>query len=190
VLYFLVGSMWGARASWRGLALGTLVFGLLFGFGAGWRGAYLNWDDPRELWYTAGPVSNDAHELHDTLREMSLRATGEPHLIDIVAWVPENGALAWVLRDFPNTTFVSGTGAEINAAAVIVPVGGTRQRMGADYVGKELSISPAWDISALSWRDELLWFYRAASKANPTPGEQVMLWIRKDVYGVEQVTEN
>jgi hypothetical protein len=46
--------------------------------------------DPREFWY-ADPVTDDVRELRATLREMSLRATGELRLIEISAFVPEDG---------------------------------------------------------------------------------------------------
>jgi hypothetical protein len=188
VVFFLVGSIWGARTSWRGLALGTLAFFLLFSAGLGGRAAFKSWSDPRELWYV-NPVTNDVFDLRATLREMSLRATGTPHLIDITAQVPEDGSLAWALRGFPNTTFVDGVGPETQTAAVVMPVTFPQPRMGADYVGKELVIRRSWDMENLFWRDILGWVYRSDSVVKPLPDETIRLWVRKDVYGVERVTE-
>jgi hypothetical protein len=59
--------------------------------------------------------------------------------------------------------------------------------MGADYIGKTLVIRQAWSAQSLSWRDTLMWLYRDDSRVKPTAGEQWRLWVRKDVYGVEQV---
>lgn len=189
VLYFLVGSLWGARAAWRGMALGSLAFMVLFSFGLGGRAALGSPGDPREYWY-ANPVTNDIQELRATLREMSLRDTGDPRLITITAWTPDDGALAWALRDYPNTVFVDGVGPEVNTAAVIMPQIIPPLRMGADYVGKDLVVRQAWDINTLSWKDALMWFYKSDSALAPAPKETDMIWIRKDVYGVEQVTED
>jgi hypothetical protein len=189
VVFFLAGSIWGARTAWRGFALGTLAVLLLFSFGLGGRAALSPAGDPREYWFVH-PVTSDVFEMRDTLQEMSLRATGDPRLITITAWVPENGALAWALRDYPNTVFVDGVGPEVTSAAVVMPVVSPQPHMGADYVGKDLITRLGWDMNTLSWRDGLMWYYRSDSLIKPTPAEQIMLWVRKDVYGVETVTED
>jgi hypothetical protein len=189
LLFFLLGSLWGARTAWRGTALGTLAYLLLVGYGVGWGAAWLNYGDPREFWYV-NPVTDDVRELRSTLREMSLRQTGEPKQMDITAWAPQDGALAWALRDYPNTVFVDGVGPETKTAAVLAPWSPQPARMGADYVGKDLIIRQTWHVRQLSWRDALLWFYRNGTQEKPVAGERLMVWIRKDVYGVERVTEN
>lgn len=188
VLFFLVGSLWGARAAWRGFALGTLVALLLISAGLGGQAALNRVGDPRELWMS-DPVTTDVYELRETLREMSLRATGEPRLLTVTAQVPPDGALAWALRDYPNTVFVDGLGAEVTSAAVIAPARDDPPPMGAPYVGKELIVRQAWDIDTLSWHDAILWFYRGDSAVKPVSGGRLTLWVRNDVYGVERVTE-
>jgi hypothetical protein len=189
VLFFLAGSLWGARAAWRGFALGTLGWLLLFSFGLGGRAALGAPGDPREYWFRQ-PVTDDIFELRATLEDMSLRDTGEPRLMEITALVPGDSALAWALRDYPHTVFVDGVGPEITSAAVVMPGMFPQPRMGADYVGKDLITRLGWDVNTLSWRDGLMWFYRGDSLVKPMPQEQTMLWIRKDVYGVEFVTED
>jgi len=189
VLFFLAGSLWGARAAWRGLALGTLAYLVVFAFGLGGRAAFKTYDDPRELWYL-DPVTHDVDELRDTLSEMSLRATGTPHLIGVTVQAQDDGALAWALRGFPNAVFVRGVGPEISTPAVVTPVTVPQPAMGADYVGKDLILRRMWATDSLSWRDGLMWLYRGDSRLKPVPLEQVMLWVRKDVYGVQQVTED
>lgn len=186
VLFFLVGSIWGARAAWRGLALGTLAYLLAFGWGLGGRAALHVPGDPRELWYP-DPVTDDVGELRATLREMSLRATGEPRLISVAALVPDDGALAWALRDYPNTLFVNGVGPEINTGAVLMPYTSVPPRMGADYIGKDLVIRQTWDLDSLSWRDALMWYYNSDTQMDPLPETRLQVWIRSDIYGVEQV---
>ncbi len=189
VLFFLVGSLWGARASWRGYALGTLGFLLLFSFSLGGRAAFGTPGDPREYWNRHTPTA-DVFELRVTLRDMSLRDTGEPRLIAVTAFVPQDGALAWALRDYPNTVFVDGVGPEVSSAAVVMPVVFPQPPMGADYVGKDLITRQTWSPDSLSWRDGLTWWYRSDARVPPVTAEHIMIWIRKDVYGVEQVTED
>ncbi len=189
VLFFLIGSLWGARAAWRGFALGTLAFALFFSAGLGGREAFgTPAGDPRVFWH-ADPVTADLHELRETLHTMSLRATGDPRLIAVTANVPTDGAAAWALRDFPHVQFVDGVGPEINTEIVLMPDVFPRVRMGADYVGKDLVTRLGWGTSQLSWRDAILWFYQNKSAQKPAPTERLMLWVRKDVYGVEQVIE-
>jgi hypothetical protein len=168
--------------------LGTFGALLLFNIGVGWRAAYINWDDPRELWYVR-PVNDDIHELRATLQEMSLRDTGEPHLMAVTAQVPPDGALAWVLRDFSNAVFVDGLGPEIDTAAVLAPRMTPEPNLGADYVGKDLVLRMQWVRLAPVWRDGLMWLYNSDSRDRPVTAETLMVWIRKDVYGVERVTE-
>jgi len=186
VLFFLAGSLWSARTAWRGFALGTLSALVLIGLGLGGRTALATSGDPRELWYL-DPVTDDVRDLRATLREMSLRDTGEPRLAGVTALVPEDGALAWALRDYPRTEFVHGVGPETTTAIVLMPVAESQPALGADYVGKTLVIRQAWSVQSLSWRDTLMWLYRDDSRVKPTAGEQWRLWVRKDVYGVEQV---
>ncbi|WP_119067019.1 glycosyltransferase family 39 protein [Aggregatilinea lenta] len=182
MLFFLVGTVWGARTAWRGTALGTLAFLLIFGVGSAGRAASLHYGDPRELWYPS-PATDDIRELQDTLREMSLRTNGTPNLIPITAQA-DGGALAWALHDYPNTTFVNGVGPEVSTAAVITPAEQMPNDLGAAYVGKDLVLVRAWTVRALTWRDALAWVYRGDTELQPVPGQTVMLWIRSDVYGV------
>lgn len=186
ILYFLIGSLWGARTAWQGVALGTLSALLLFGVGSGGHAALLAPGDPRVLWHT-DPVTDDVRELEDTLVTMSLRATGTPHLIDIIARAPDDGALAWALRRYPNTIFVGGVGPEVRSAVVIAPQIEPEPVLGADYVGKDLVIRRAWSLDTLSWRDMIMWLYRGASRIAPVPSDTVMIWVRSDVYGVQNV---
>jgi len=189
VLFFLVGSLWGGRAAWRGFALGTLGALLLVSLGLGGGAAFERPADPRELWETA-PTSPDLLRLRGTLREMSLRDTGEPYRMAITAQAADDGALAWALRDFENTVFVSGVGAEVGTAAVIVPLDQAGQRMGAAYVGRDYVLRRDWTPAWLTWQDALMWLYRSDARTPPQPAEPVRLWVRADVYGVEQVTED
>ncbi len=186
VLFFLVASLWGGRAGWYGFAVGSVAFWLVFSWGLGTREAFTARGDPRMFWFP-DPVTDDVHELRVTLDEMSERETGDAKLIDISAMVPQDGAIAWALRDYPNTTFVDGVGAETKTAAVIMPYVYPPVQMGGSYVGKDMVIRESWIHRSPVWKDALMWFYKSESADKPTAREIDMLWIRNDVYGVEQV---
>lgn len=188
VLFFLMGSLWGARTGWRGLALGTLSALLLLSFGVGGRAALEHATDARELWFPH-PVTDDVHELRDVLRTMSLRENGTPYQIAITAQVPEDGILAWALRDYPYTTFVRALGPQVHTPVVLASAEGPRPQLGADYIGRLLEPYSAWDTSLLSWRDVILWYYRGASEVGAAPVDPLRIWVRGDVYGVERVPE-
>jgi hypothetical protein len=189
VIFFLAGGIWGPRTAGRGFGLGTLAFALLIGLGLGERAALdISPGDPREYW-DPSPVTRDVFELRATLEEMSLRDTGEPRLMAITAMIPDDGALAWALRDYPNAVFVDGVGPEVTSAAVVIPALAVQPPMGADYIGKDLITRRSWSVDWLWWRDTLMWFYRGDSQIKPVPSERIMLWIRKDVYGVQYLTE-
>lgn len=191
VLFFLAGSLWGARTAWRSFALGSLLVATAFSLGLGGRAAFGTPGDPRELWYV-DPVTDDVQELETTLETMSQRATGTPNLIEIAALVPQDSSMAWALRNYPHTVFVNGIGPEITSAVVIVPAALSSEPMGADYVGKDLILTRAWERGSLSWRDALMWYYRGDSRIDPVMDLDgwTMVWVRKDVYGVENVIED
>jgi len=192
VMFFLAGSLWGTRVAVRGFALGTLAVLLLTSFGLGGRAALSQYDDPRELWYRR-PVTHGVDEIRATLRQFSWRSTGVPHVIDVTAQVPPDGALAWALREFDNARFVSGVGPEGSTRAVIRPWRDPEPVFGADYVGKDVVTRKGWLRTGFNgrptpiWRYGLMWLYKSDSLDQPAAAETMMVYIRADVYGVKQV---
>ncbi len=188
ILFFLVGSLWGSRAAWRGLGFGMLIYFSLYGIGLGWQASVTFADDPRELWQSRDTAANyDA--MVNTLKLMSRQDNGEEYRIDITAQAPDDGALAWALRNFDRTQFVEGVGIEINSAVVIArptPIGQPLD-IGADYVGQDVILTRHYELSWLNWVDLLGWLTLRETRYPTVPGEQMMLWVRKDVYGVDEV---
>ncbi|MBI5929515.1 MAG: hypothetical protein HY862_09415 [Chloroflexi bacterium] len=188
ILFFLVGSLWGSRAAWRGLGFGMLVYFSLYGIGLGWQASVTFADDPRELWHIRD-TAVDYDSMVDTLKFMSRQENGEEYRMDITVQAPDDGALAWALRNFERTQFVEGVGIEINTAAVIAPPTpeGQRLDLGADYVGQDVVLDRHYEFNWLSWVDMLGWLTLRETRYPTVPDEQVMLWVRNDVYGVKQV---
>lgn len=187
ISFFLAGSLWGSRAAWRGLGFGFLLYFMIYGLGLGWQASVTFADDPRELWQM-NPPTNRLNRLVETLEQMSRFDNGELHQMTITVQAPDDGVLAWALRDFEHVDYVDGIGAEIDTGAVIVPIGTDDYTLGGDYIGQDFILSEEWRLSDLSWTDFISWLNVRETRFNPSIGEHYMLWIRKDIYGVREVT--
>jgi hypothetical protein len=187
ITFFLVGSMWGARGSWHGLAIGLLIALSLYTFRVGWRVAVTGGDDARELWH-ARPAALNVSLMEDTLRTASMRATGKPYTMDITVQLPagmgEDGALAWSLRRFTKTTYVDALSGALNASVVIAPKSDQPPQLGGAYVGEAFPIYYVWNPASLADWDFLPWLYDRQTRLAPQPNGQVIVWVRSDIYGL------
>jgi hypothetical protein len=185
ITYFLAGSIWGSGVAWRGLGTGVLAFLCVWSIGAGWRSVIA--DDPRNLWQMPAP-SLDLPLLDRTLTDLSLRATGTRREIPIVVqWsdhIRENGALAWLLHDFWNTTYVTQVTNTTNAEVVIAPKTSEDPQLGADYVGEELPVRSHWELNTVQAWHIIPYVYNRRTRIEPYAENLMVLWARADVYGV------
>jgi hypothetical protein len=190
ISFFLAGSLWGSRAAWRGVGFAFLIYFVVYGLALGWQASVTFANDPRELWQI-NPPTRKINRLVDTLEQMSRfdkSTRGEPDKITIAVQAPDDGALAWALRDFDNVDYVEGVGLEIATGAVIVPYDEKGYTFGADYVGQDFILSEEWHLYDLSWTDFFAWLNVRETRFKPSIGDRYMLWVRKDVYGVREVT--
>lgn len=187
ILFFLVGSIWGSKAAWRGLGIGLLVFLSMYSFSSGWRASVTGISDPREP-FNIHPAARNLNLLERDLREISLRATGMPYDMQLtVAWA-DDSAVAWAIRNFDKAEFVSAVGATFNGPAVLLPRTAAdpkaeQPKLGAAYVGKDYPVTYQFDRSSIAAWDVLGWVYQRDTRAAPTSGERIVLWVRADVYG-------
>ncbi len=187
ITFFLVGSMWGSRAAWRGTGIGLLLFLGIYSLGMGWRAAVLYADDPREF-FQAHPAARNLNLMNDTLVMASRRSTGAPYDMTIVVQTTpdgptDHGALAWALRYFSRTTFVEDLSPTTNTPVVITPQTNDKPVLGAAYVGQSFPVSYSWDRRNLSW-DFVTWLYERETRTAPESSDRVIAWVRADVYGV------
>lgn len=183
ILYFLVGSIWGSRAAWHGLGIGFLMFLGVYSLGSGWRASVTNADDSRELW-RPHPVSQNLTVLNQALLDTSLRASGMPYDMPLsVAW-PDDGAVAWMIRNYTKTTFVTETSAALNGPAIIAPKTNAQPQLGAAYVGEPFAVYRTWDRSTMAAWDIFAWAYDRETRTEPAVTDRIVLWVRSDVYGV------
>jgi hypothetical protein len=187
ITFFLVGSIWGARAAWHGTGIGLLLFFGLYSFNAGWQAAVSKFDDPRELWHV-NPSSRNLNLLVKTLETASLRATGKPTMAEIVverAAVENNAPLRWALQKFPNHRFVDALSSAVNAPIAIGVQ--PEPELGASYVGQRLATQSSWSLSTLQYWDIVSWIYDRQTRVAPQFGGHVIIWVRADIYGVTEV---
>ncbi len=186
ITFFLVGSMWGNRAAWRGMGIGVLIFLSIFTFSQGWRAAVVNADDPRELW-RVNPAARNLNLLEQTLTTASRRVDGMPYSTELVVQTnpdvtAEDGALAWVMRKF-KTQYVTALAPSTNAPVIILPASVQSPAVAAAYVGQDFPVYYTWNRTTLSW-DLLSWYYERATRVPVQSGQRIVVWVRSDIYGV------
>ncbi len=183
ILFFLSGSLWGSRAAWKGVALGLVLFLGTYGLSAGWRVAVTHIDSPYEFWHVQ-PVSRTLTLLRETMIDSSLRYTGRPDAIAIVAQTPDDQAVAWQLRDYANLRFVNAINQRENAPVIVAPDSFQPTSLGARYVGQDFILTRDWDFNTLRLEDVPAWIMYRVAQSRPFVSERVVVWLRDDVYGL------
>ncbi len=179
--FFLAASIWGLPATSQGALLGLLAFGLLTSLGSGWNAAVVQADNPVEFW-NRQPVSKELLRLRETLKELAERESGGFPGIPVAALVPSDGAVAWTIRDFSKTEFITETADAQGREIVILPRYSEPPDLGGPYVGQTFLLRRSWSASTLRLIDSLSWWTQRRVRTVPAPSEQVILWLRQDVY--------
>ncbi len=183
ILFFLAGSLWGARAAMNGLVVALALFLGVYDASCAWRLAVTHIDDPRELWHVA-PVSRHLGLLRDTLIDASARDTGTPDRMAFVAQVPDDGALAWQMRDYADLEYVPAIGRRTAAPVIVAPDSFQPEALGARYVGQDFAVTHTWNLGDLRWEDLPVWIIFGEAQAPPQVGERAVVWLRDDIYGL------
>ncbi|MFP4322824.1 MAG: hypothetical protein ACLFTK_10255 [Anaerolineales bacterium] len=185
ITFFLVGAFFGARAAWRGVLLGVMLFGVVYGAGLALGASTVFAEDPRELW-NQDPPQEDYQNLEAILEEYSLRDTGMPYLMEIVAVGERDSALGWALRRFQNTTFAATFTTQTNASAIVAP-NTLRPAAERAYVGQVLVFERTWPRDSLAWVDFGAWLFRNETRVEPEVSSRYRVWIASEVYDVQTV---
>ncbi len=179
--YFLASSEWGEGTAIRGGALGVLVFVMVTGLGSGWHISVDNADNAVEFW-SRNPTSYQTAQLRQTLIELSNRQTsGFPELA-VSALAPDDGVVAWLLRDFTNTTFISDATAAKGQGVVVLPSSIEKPDLGGAYVGHTTAISNGWDFRNISLLNFPAWWLQRRTLTGDLPSDAVTFWLRQDIY--------
>lgn len=183
--YFMVASLWDGRTALNGLGLGALIFGLLTSMGSGWNTAVDQADNPSRFW-DGEAVTVNAALLRETLIDVADRQTrGFTYYLPVAALAPQDGIIAWLLRDFNETRFIStpSEAATIDVALLPLTLDGNPD-LGAPYVGQDFVITRYWTTNVLRPIDIPAWWTQGQVRPGLafTGQEAWVLWLRQDVY--------
>lgn len=200
VVYFLASSFTGATLPIQALILGAFLGVLLTSFGSGWNLVGTRSDDPSEVWFVNG-VSDETQNMRQTLQDLSFRQTANMPYLPVSVVGPDDGVIAWVLRDFINVDFVDSVEQAKMAQVIIMTSYDLLQsfelpenpdiELGATYLGQEFVIKTTWRSAWLNGLQPLAWWSGRLDSGTipiilyPNELERAVLWVRQDVYDGE-----
>lgn len=183
--YFYVSSEWDEGTAVRSGVLGLLAFMLVTGLGSGWHIAVANADDPVEFW-NRNPTGSATLELRHTIMELADRQTSGFPEMAVTVLAPDDGVVAWLLRDFPNTAFITDVNAARGQGIVLLPVALDKPDLGGPYVGQKFVISRSWNLAAVGLTNFPAWWLQRRTLTGALPSDEMTLWLRQDVYNGTQ----
>jgi hypothetical protein len=177
----LIGLGWSAAAARQGSAWGIcLALGFVM-LAAGWGSAPLRSLGLRpaaaEAWMRL-PAAGEADRLTETLGDLAEWRTGRRDSLDIVLVRP-SPSLEWAVRRMVNVTRAERLGTSGLPSAVIAPLDEPEPALAIAYRGQafDWQVNPEWTGSLP--QDWIGWLiFRKA----PVSSEQVILWVRSDVF--------
>lgn len=179
--FFMVSGLWGQTTALRGIALGLLVFGLVTSLGAGWNAAVPNAANATELWHTR-TTGREVFFLRNLFIELSKRETGGVPRIPVTVLAPEDGVIAWTLRDFTNTRFIIDVGEARAQEIVLLPESPEPPDLGGSYVGQDFVITREWDPRTMLGLDIFSWWTQRRTRTPQSLTQTMVLWLRQDIY--------
>lgn len=197
VTYFLSSSFVGAALPLQALVVGIFFGVLVTSFGSGWNLVGTRSTDASEVWFVDG-ISDETQNLRQTLQDLAFRQTSNMPYLPVVAVAPDDGVLAWVLRDFIHVEFVDSVEQAKMAQVIIMPSYDLLQSfeldknpdlaLGATYLGQEFVIKTTWRSAWMNGLQPLAW-WASRLDSGPVPAtlypstlERAVLWVRQDVY--------
>ena len=184
--FFLVASVWGNTSALQGLGLGVLIFGALTSFGSGWGAAVSEVDSPREPFHFYA-TSTDVHLLRETLHELAERNSGGFNVMPLTVMAPQDGVIAWVVRDFTQADYISDLRDAVGDPVVLLPSFDDPPGLGTSYVGQDFITKRTWTPTAIYAIDVPTWWMQRHARFNWMTLESTVLWLRQDIYeGAEE----
>lgn len=183
VIGVLGATLWDRRAIWSGVGLAVVVFGGFSSLGAGWHAAVSNANDPAEPWHFTATTAETA-QLSVTLTLLQDRQTSGMAELPIAVQAPQNGVLAWLVRDYRYAEFVQDA-REAAGSEVFLTETASQPELGASYVGQDFTLTRTWSPQALylneipAWWTQRIVYPAARTSTLSTVG---LLWVRQDIY--------
>jgi hypothetical protein len=179
--FFLASSIWGAGTTIQGGLMGLLAFTLVTSLGSGWRAAVFSAGDPVEFW-NRNPTHPSVFLLRQTLNDLAKRESSGFPLIPVSVLAPDDGVVAWLLRDYPKTQFFPDASAASGQPIVLLPSAIDKPDLGGAYVGAQFAITSVWDYDTVRLVDFPAWWLQRKTRTGALPADQVTLWLRQDIY--------
>lgn len=209
--YFLATTIWGAIVPLQGAFIGMFAFVWMAGFGTAWSVSMHRATNPIEMFHYPEMTSSQAFLLRQTAHEIAFRYSGGTLSLPIAVLAPSDGIVAWLLRDFYNTNYVTNIREAQFYEVIIVPFeagqGGYPADLGGNYVGQRFELTDRWGgVSGMAsnWRlilnparvlrapyqslvwemnlDLMTWWLLREVRQKPQTAQAVLLWVRQDVY--------
>lgn len=180
--YFMVSSYWNPTTAGRGMTLGLLIFGVFSSAGSGWNAAVPNADSALEPWHLEA-TGSEVFLLRKTLIDLAQRSNGGFYDLPIAALAPDDGVIAWTLRDFSSTRFLGVVADGRLQPVVLLPQSNdAKPDLGGNYVGQRFIISRGWQVQAMPALDWIAWWTQRRSRVAAYPLQAMILWVRQDIY--------
>ncbi|MDZ4766699.1 MAG: hypothetical protein SGI73_19340 [Chloroflexota bacterium] len=180
--YLLIASLWDARTALRGIGLGALIFGAVTSLGSGWVFSVTQSEDATSLWHQE-TTHRDLFLLRQTLIEVAAREeVGFTYYLPVYALTTDVSPLAWVLRDFNDTVFITDIAEAATQAVAVLPSEEAAPDLGAPYVGQDFVVGRRWAWRQLNALDAAAWWSQGQSRTPSLETDAVVLWLRQDVY--------
>jgi hypothetical protein len=174
-------AMRNGRAALQGVLAAVLVCLVVYGWGTAWRLGHQSANDPRERWVGAA-TDGGVRLLATTVRDFSWRFTRSERDLSIFSAV-DAPALRWYLRDYPNLE-VGHALPHAPTQHVLITREGDGLLPGGAYVSTSFPLTRLETEHLLTATQSLRWWFFYESPES-IPREQVIVWLRADLVGVE-----
>lgn len=181
ICYFIASTEWDEDIALRGGGLGVVAFALVTGIGSGWHIAVQNAGNPVEFW-NRNPTSNQTLQLRSTLFDLVDRETSGFPELEVIVLAPDDGVVAWSLREFPNTQFITDFRSAQNQPILLLPMGSEKFDLGGPYVGQQFVISRGWGFQNINPASLPAWWMQRRTLTGGVPVDSMILWLRQDIY--------
>ncbi len=176
----------------RGAAIGFGLALLVYTVSAAWGVAYVRPDDPREL-LVHRPTPANVRDLVDTVQGLSWRETGTEGSVPIATDVAPESVLAWYLKDFERTDWVTDIAAVTWEYGVLVSESTSLDAGQASLVGQDFALTTSWGPPdgwcTLSWPPScgpaVKWLLVRDTAAAPRIEEVAVVWARREMVVIE-----
>ena len=102
--------------------------------------------------------------------------------MEVTAFAPDDGVVAWLLRDFPKTTFITDPTAAKGQGIVLLPSSFAKPDLGGAYVGHTVAITNGWDFSSITIFNFPAWWLQRRTLTGDLATDSITLWLRQDIY--------